>query len=288
FTPSMGVIVVVLVAAILLMGFFSVYVRRCSDGSVSVGSIRRGLSMRARRHASAAARGLDAETVEAFPTFSYSEVKDHKIGKGALECAVCLNEFEEDDALRLLPKCDHVFHRECIGAWLEHHVTCPVCRANLQQPPRTPPPVPNAGGESDGPDDRSSVSRGAAEIAITVDELPPPVPEIPPSEAPPPPPQPRTRSVRRQQKTIVGFAKFKSHSTGHSLVLPGENLERFTLRLPEGVRKDVIDRATLNRTTSSYAGVGPSRGGGEGSSRGGSRHREAKSDRWAIFGRALS
>ncbi|KAF9604768.1 hypothetical protein IFM89_010309 [Coptis chinensis] len=61
----------------------------------------------------------------------YSVVKGLKIGKGALECAVCLNEFEDDETLRLLPKCDHVFHPECIDAWLASHTTCPVCRANL-------------------------------------------------------------------------------------------------------------------------------------------------------------
>ncbi|KAF9602633.1 hypothetical protein IFM89_030521 [Coptis chinensis] len=61
----------------------------------------------------------------------YSVVKGLKIGKGALECAVCLNEFGNDETLRLLPKCDNVFHPECIDAWLASHTTCPVCRANL-------------------------------------------------------------------------------------------------------------------------------------------------------------
>ncbi|KAF9608395.1 hypothetical protein IFM89_009761 [Coptis chinensis] len=57
--------------------------------------------------------------------------KGLKIGKGALECAVCLNEFGNDETLRLLLKCDRVFHPECIDAWLASHTTCPVCRANL-------------------------------------------------------------------------------------------------------------------------------------------------------------
>ena len=48
---------------------------------------------------------------------------------------MCLNEFEDDERLRLIPKCDHVFHPECIDAWLASHTTCPVCRANLVPEP---------------------------------------------------------------------------------------------------------------------------------------------------------
>ena len=54
------------------------------------------------------------------------------IGKVKVECAVCLSEFEDDESVRLMPKCDHVFHRECIDMWLGCHVSCPVCRADLR------------------------------------------------------------------------------------------------------------------------------------------------------------
>ena len=54
-----------------------------------------------------------------------------KIGKGTLECTICLCEFEDDETLRLIPKCDHVFRPECIDMWLESYTTCPVCLANL-------------------------------------------------------------------------------------------------------------------------------------------------------------
>ncbi|KAK8965020.1 E3 ubiquitin-protein ligase ATL6 [Platanthera guangdongensis] len=74
--------------------------------------------------------GLDRVVLESIPTLVYAEVQEHKIGKGALECAICLNEFENDETIRLLTKCDHVFHQECIDVWLDIHVTCPVCRTN--------------------------------------------------------------------------------------------------------------------------------------------------------------
>ncbi|XP_042500568.1 RING-H2 finger protein ATL52-like [Macadamia integrifolia] len=47
------------------------------------------------------------------------------------ECSVCLGEFQEDDTLRLLPKCCHAFHLPCIDTWLRSHVNCPLCRAPI-------------------------------------------------------------------------------------------------------------------------------------------------------------
>lgn len=48
-----------------------------------------------------------------------------------LECVVCLGEFGNEDIVKIMPKCCHVFHRECIDTWLACHLTCPVCRADL-------------------------------------------------------------------------------------------------------------------------------------------------------------
>ena len=51
--------------------------------------------------------------------------------KETLECVVCLNQFEDDELLRLLPKCSHAFHPDCIDTWLFSHTTCLVCRIIL-------------------------------------------------------------------------------------------------------------------------------------------------------------
>jgi hypothetical protein len=50
------------------------------------------------------------------------------------ECSVCLSEFEEDENLRLLPKCNHAFHLPCIDTWLRSHTNCPMCRAPIVNP----------------------------------------------------------------------------------------------------------------------------------------------------------
>ncbi|EPS66911.1 hypothetical protein M569_07866, partial [Genlisea aurea] len=50
----------------------------------------------------------------------------------AAECAVCLAEFDESDVVRLLPKCNHSFHIECIDTWFRSHSTCPLCRSPVE------------------------------------------------------------------------------------------------------------------------------------------------------------
>ncbi|KAJ0265968.1 E3 ubiquitin-protein ligase RING1 [Hirschfeldia incana] len=60
-----------------------------------------------------------------------------KKGEGIIDgtdCSVCLSEFEEDEAVRLLPKCSHAFHVSCIDMWLLSHKNCPLCRAPVFSP----------------------------------------------------------------------------------------------------------------------------------------------------------
>ncbi|KAL3516134.1 hypothetical protein ACH5RR_023036 [Cinchona calisaya] len=308
FSPSMAIIIVVLVAAIFIVGFFSIYIRRCSSDSNSNNSVRNALAMLPRR-GNAASQGLEQAVIETFPTFSYAEVKDHKIGKGVLECAVCLNEFQDDETLRLIPKCDHVFHPECIDAWLESHVTCPVCRANL-----TPQPGDDSyqAPELSNPENQESSGQGqhndAGAVQVVCEEPPERQETIRPAvnrtysfdtNRPPP----RAGSIRRG-RGVFGFGRFRSHSTGHSLVQPGKNVERFTLKLPEEKRKEMMNRALLNRAKSyalhlpregsSRRGYRAEGGYGDGSNRGSRSYkrieptdRAAQSDRW-VFARAPS
>ncbi|CAJ1974066.1 unnamed protein product [Sphenostylis stenocarpa] len=226
FDKSMAIVLVILVVVFFILGFLSVYTRQCAEQRMR-GRFDLSISI-ARRQ-----RGLDREIVDTFPTFVYSTVKSLKIGRATLECAVCLNEFEEDETLRLIPKCSHVFHPECIDAWLVNHSTCPVCRANL---------VPK-------PDDPSFVSI----------QIPDPVqPVLSSPVRPETTDSPKTNDLinhnRSPRSRSTGFNITswipRSHSTGHSLVQPGENCERFTLRLPEEVRNQLMSSTTLSRTKS--------------------------------------
>ncbi|XP_043708219.1 E3 ubiquitin-protein ligase ATL31-like [Telopea speciosissima] len=277
FSPSMVIILIVLISAFFFMGFFSIYIRQCSEnrngGSVRPNFMGGGMSRRANR-------GLDEAVLETFPTFEYSVVKGLKLGKGALECAVCLNEFEDDEMIRLLPKCDHVFHPECIDAWLSNRTTCPVCRADLVPVPGETPaitvPEQDLEGASEGEIRRSeTVDAENEEVEVSIhviseEEAPRQAPEvINPVQIPMQNRPTRSRSTRPRYA-----GRFpRSHSTGHSLVQPGEDMERFTLRLPDEVRKQIMNKR-LNRTRSMvvFPRVGSSRRGyrvtGEGSGRG--------------------
>lgn len=48
--------------------------------------------------------------------------------EGGLECSVCLTELRDGEKARLLPKCRHGFHVECIDVWFASNSTCPLCR----------------------------------------------------------------------------------------------------------------------------------------------------------------
>ncbi|XP_006651358.3 RING-H2 finger protein ATL2-like [Oryza brachyantha] len=49
-------------------------------------------------------------------------------GEAAVECAVCLAEVRDGERGRLLPRCGHRFHVECIDRWFRANSTCPLCR----------------------------------------------------------------------------------------------------------------------------------------------------------------
>ncbi|NP_001142103.1 putative RING zinc finger domain superfamily protein precursor [Zea mays] len=305
FSPSMAIVIVVLIAAFFFLGFFSIYVRHCyGDGSSGYSANRPpapgGAAARSRRQ-----RGLDEAVLESFPTMAYADVKAHKAGKGALECAVCLSEFDDDETLRLLPKCSHVFHPDCIDTWLASHVTCPVCRANLVPDANAPPPPPPA--DDDAPEllppppVSAPPAAAAAAVVIDVDETE--EERIIREEANE---LVRIGSVKRALRSKSGRAPARfprSHSTGHSLAASattgtgagaGASTERFTLRLPEHVLRDLAAAGKLQRTTSLVAfrssrggstrrGVSVRTGGGEGSSRAGRSIRLGQSGRWPSF-----
>ncbi|KFK36403.1 hypothetical protein AALP_AA4G119700 [Arabis alpina] len=180
------------------------------------------------RTVSTAARGIDAAIVNSFPTFLYSEVKERRIGKGGVECAVCLCEFEDAETLRLMPNCCHVFHSDCVSAWLFGHSTCPLCRVDLGYQP----------GEVADPDSTD----GHLLDGVTWTNRNRPF---------------RSESTRFS-RCRVSFSErlfSRSHSTGHCNVKPAENQDRFTLRLPDDVRsqlmKKTVDHVELTQVRSS-------------------------------------
>lgn len=47
-------------------------------------------------------------------------------------CSICLAEYTNGEVLSRLP-CGHVYHTGCVNQWLQLHVSCPLCKQNIQQ-----------------------------------------------------------------------------------------------------------------------------------------------------------
>ncbi|XP_022738172.1 E3 ubiquitin-protein ligase Os04g0590900-like [Durio zibethinus] len=89
--------------------------------------------------------GLDEALIKSITVCKYK--KGDCLIEGT-DCSVCLSEFQEDDSLRLLPKCSHAFHVHCIDTWLRSHSNCPLCRANIIFISVSPLPLPTPVTES--------------------------------------------------------------------------------------------------------------------------------------------
>ncbi|KAF7820452.1 RING-H2 finger protein ATL70-like [Senna tora] len=74
--------------------------------------------------------GIDDETLESYPKFSYSEVLRDSSLRSLVSCSICLDDYKESDVLRKLLDCGHLYHLECIDSWLKSHRTCPLCRTS--------------------------------------------------------------------------------------------------------------------------------------------------------------
>ncbi|XVF27158.1 hypothetical protein REPUB_Repub14bG0082500 [Reevesia pubescens] len=72
-------------------------------------------------------KGLDSAILASLPVLMFRQ-EEFKEG---LECAVCLCELVEGEKARLLPKCNHGFHVDCIDMWFQSHSTCPLCRNSV-------------------------------------------------------------------------------------------------------------------------------------------------------------
>lgn len=123
FKPTIAVIVGVLTTLFSVTFLLLLYAKHCKRGGINgYGNSNRVLppSSSMRKNS-----GIDRSVIESLPVFRFSSLRGQKDG---LECAVCLNPFEPVEVLRLLPKCNHAFHVECVDTWLDAHSTCPLCR----------------------------------------------------------------------------------------------------------------------------------------------------------------
>ena len=50
-----------------------------------------------------------------------------------VSCSICINDFNTYEKVRILPRCGHIFHDECIRKWLvvQKSKFCPLCQAEV-------------------------------------------------------------------------------------------------------------------------------------------------------------
>ncbi|PRQ45761.1 putative transcription factor C2H2 family [Rosa chinensis] len=123
----MAIMVGVLMTLFSFMFLLLLYAKHCKRGSfVVIGGTTDSRSpggVGLRKNS-----GIDQVIVDSLPVFQFRSLREHKDG---LECTVCLTRIEPTEVLRLLSKCKHPFHVECVDKWLDAHSTCLLCRCRV-------------------------------------------------------------------------------------------------------------------------------------------------------------
>ncbi|XP_009407086.2 E3 ubiquitin-protein ligase ATL6-like [Musa acuminata AAA Group] len=244
--PTVTVVVLASFSTFFFLVVFIIYIRRRTAEDNFVRSFHhRGPAARSLRQQQR--RRVSPQLIETFPTLTHAKVKGLEAGKGALECAVCLSEFDDDDELRLLPRCRHLFHTDCIDVWLASHVTCPVCRANLAEPATAdgvelPLFVAEVG------DTQPETATAPDHVTIVVDRTAADEEEKDEVEL-----IGRSRREARQQSGSRPAKFSRSYSTGHSVFRSLEDVDRYTLRVPDQELNEIFAARKLDRSASCVA-----------------------------------
>ena len=129
-------------AVVLLLGLVGWLAPTGNDGAAGGGAAQQQQHERqaAVRHQCVCGGLADAAIAALMPTFAYEPPAAAAAEKGgdgkprggtSVLCAVCLEDVRAGEMVRQLPACRHLFHVDCVDAWLRAHRTCPLCRCHL-------------------------------------------------------------------------------------------------------------------------------------------------------------
>ncbi|KAK1436317.1 hypothetical protein QVD17_02096 [Tagetes erecta] len=269
-SPHVTIVLTTVILVLFFIGFFMIYFCKCFMQNIfhTWNSRRNAPGTHIPGITANCQTGLDPSIISTFPTFTYSNVKDFRRETYGLECAICLCEFEDDNVLRLLTKCYHVFHQECIDLWLESHKTCPFCRCSLETPINSPEksPFPQTGTpmheihENEVLEDtytinirdetsegnsasnniidhaKEEISSKGKHVTIEVDRI--------------------DHRSDQEGKSKERFSR--NNSTGHSISKNRKAIEdhdRFTLRLPDDIQAKLFHGHNLTRSCTEFGEI---------------------------------
>lgn len=179
--PIIAVAVIGILATALLLVSYYVFVIKCCLNWHRIDILGRFSLSRRRRndhgpimlYSPRINRGLDESVIRAIPILKFKKRRD---GEGqndrvftegeensSQECSVCLNEFQEEEKLRVIPNCSHLFHIDCIDIWLQNNANCPLCRTRVSCYASFPPDPVSAPSTSP---DNAVVVRGETEYVV--------------------------------------------------------------------------------------------------------------------------
>jgi len=94
-----------------------------------VGAVQNGIENRERKIRELARDLRVADFDKVHPAYCaslpYPETEENALRN--FDCSVCLSSIDPKHLYRVLPRCRHAFHQECIDAWIAHRRVCPFC-----------------------------------------------------------------------------------------------------------------------------------------------------------------
>ncbi|CAL5208271.1 unnamed protein product [Lathyrus oleraceus] len=132
--PIIAIAIIGILATAFLLVSYYIFVIKCCLNWHRIDLLRRFSPSRRRQDPTTGyspgtePRGLEEAVIRLIPVIHF---KSEDENTDSAECAVCLNDFQQDEKLRIIPNCNHVFHIDCIDVWLQNNANCPLCRTSI-------------------------------------------------------------------------------------------------------------------------------------------------------------
>uniref|UniRef100_A0A7N0VJZ4 RING-type E3 ubiquitin transferase n=1 Tax=Kalanchoe fedtschenkoi TaxID=63787 RepID=A0A7N0VJZ4_KALFE len=82
--------------------------------------------------------GLGEEAIDRLPVSLHQSTLNDDLAASTTtavdksECCICLDVFEDQERIKVLPGCQHTYHSDCVDLWLGNQSSCPLCRVSLK------------------------------------------------------------------------------------------------------------------------------------------------------------